>query len=105
MIKSNDELFKEFFENVKEDYPKLSYDKIKTIVTSPWIHLKDTMENELDDMRIQFFGKFLIFPKRVIMEYKKLKERFDKGLITEKTYKEKKEQVEKYCNEKNIKLN
>lgn len=81
------ELLNEFFEKEKDNFPNVSYDQFKNIVYGPWMHLKSIIEKgTLEEVRIKYFGNFLIYPKKVEAEEKKLEKKFEDKTISEKEY-------------------
>jgi tRNA-dihydrouridine synthase len=96
---SNPELFEAFYLMKKYEYPHLSFEQFKEIVSTPWLYTKQQMESgELPQIKLKFFGKFKVYPKKAMFELSQLDERLEKNLITPEQHKEFKEMIEKYLN-------
>ena len=64
MLKSP-ELLKEFYNEIKDEYPDLDIQQVTEVVNSPWKMLRKTMETgELDTIRFKYFGIFQVYTKR-----------------------------------------
>lgn len=96
----NLDLLNEFFEKERASFPQVNYDQVKDIVAGPWKHLQKTMvEGNLEEMRIKYFGNFIVYPKKVESTLARLEVRFKEGVVTEKEYTRIKVMINKYLNE------
>lgn len=81
------DLMSEFFKEIKEEYPDLSFDQLKDILFGPWRFLREQIESGFfPEVRFEYFGVFKVYPGRVKYLLENLKERKDKGLITQEFY-------------------
>lgn len=98
---SNDDILKEFFEELEEEYPDLTIEQVKEICHTPWRFLKKEMESgELPEVRFKYFGTFQVYTGRAKMMLKNMKVRFQKQQIDPKQYFKHKEMLEKFLDEK-----
>lgn len=98
---SNDDILKEFYEELKEDYPDLTIEELKVICHNPWRFLKKEMESgELPEVRFKYFGTFQVYTGRAKMVLKNMKARFQKQQIDPKQYFKHKEMLEKFLDGK-----
>ena len=96
----NQQLFTEFFEENKEDFPNVSYEQMKEIISGPWRQLNRIMsEGLMEEMRIKYFGNFTLYPKRVQSELSNLERRYKSGTVAEKDYIRIKTMINKYLDE------
>ena len=88
-MKTNKELFKEFFEKESHKFPNISFSRMKRILTSPWHLIKEEMESgSLNSIRLTYFGVFEV-KKGTAKEIEKLnRRRLEKGEITEEEFNE-----------------
>lgn len=94
-MKTNKELFKEFFEKEGHKFPNVSFSRMRKILTSPWKLIKEEMESgSLNSIRLTYFGVFEV-KKGTIREIEKLnKRRLKKGEITEEEFNEMKKTLD-----------
>ena len=93
------QLLNEFFEKEKGNFPNVSYDQFRDIVYGPWMHLKKIMEEgSLDEIRIKYFGNFLVHTRKAQAELANIKKRFDAKTIMDKEYFRIKAMIEKFLN-------
>lgn len=101
----NQDLLNEFFEKERASFPQVNYDQVKDIVSGPWNHLKKTMiDGELEEMRIKYFGNFLVYPKKAESALARLEVRFKEGVVNEKEYSRLKTMIKKYLDESKSKF-
>lgn len=94
---TNQDLINEFFEKYKNDYPNVSYDQFRDICFGPWRHLRRIMESgSLEEVRIKYFGTFLVYPKKAKAELEKIKKKFLDKTIYNKEYFRIKSMIEKF---------
>lgn len=99
---SNPELFEAFYIKNRDKYPDLTLEQFKEVISTPWLYLKQQMESgELPEIRLKFFGKFRVYPKKAQGELNKLDEKLEKKLITPEQHAKFKLMIEEYL--KNIK--
>ena len=66
-------MIKEFYEQVKEQYPQLSFEDIEIICSAPFKYLKNIFDNgSLDTVKLKRLGMFKPHPTRVKTQYKNL---------------------------------
>jgi hypothetical protein len=66
-------MIKEFYEQVKEQYPQLSFEDIEIICSAPFKYLKNIFDNgSLDTVKLKRLGMFRPHPTRVKTQYKNL---------------------------------
>jgi hypothetical protein len=90
MKKTVEEVNDSFYEKVKGDFEHLSKEQIKEASTYHFKVLKMNMANNLfDDFHFKYFGKFIIYPKKVIGTLIKLKNQKLLGKISTQEFLEK----------------
>lgn len=63
---SPNDLIEKFYKTTRDKYPNLTLEQYKEICKSPFNLIKETMkEGKLEDIRLQYFGVFKVFPARV----------------------------------------
>lgn len=98
----NQELLKEFYERVKDEYPDLSFHQVRACCSTPFEYTKQEIESgDLPTIRLKYFGTFLVYPKRAKSILTKLERQFKEQKITPKHYFAKKAIIDKFLeNEK-----
>ena len=85
-------IISEYYEQVKDQYPDLTFTEFEKICQAPFVFLKKEMEEgNLPTVRFQYFGTFLVYPKRVTALLSKLEVDFKSLKIGPKIYFKKKE--------------
>lgn len=93
----NMELMSEFYKEIKEDYPEISFDQLKDILFGPWRFLREQIESGFfPEVRFEYFGVFKVYPGRAKHLLNNLKERREKDLITQEFYEVYEELLTKY---------
>lgn len=93
----NQSLINEFFEKERFNFPELSYEQFRDIITGPWRHLKTIMEEgNLEEVRIKYFGNFLVHVGKAKAELQKIKKKFEENTINHKEYFRIKVMIEKF---------
>lgn len=96
----NQDLLNEFFEKERASFPQVNYDQVRDIVAGPWKHLQKTMvDSNLEEMRIKYFGNFIVYPKKAESALARLEVKFKEGAINEKEYTRIKSMINKYLDE------
>ena len=96
---NNQDLLEEFYQEIKEDFPEVSFEQVKEICFGPWRFLKDEMESgNLSSVRLKYFGTFQVYPGRAKNMLYNLDKRFKANLIDEKQYLHYKEMIQDYLN-------
>ena len=91
-------LIEEFY-NVEGKNYNVSLEECKLICNAPFKFVKEILgRGILKNIRLQYFGVFEVSSSRVKYSRKTLEENYNKGLISEKRYKERKEILENYEN-------
>jgi len=94
------DLVKEFYDKNKESIGSYSFERVYSICSFIFICTKRFMENgTFPNIRLQYFGNFLVRRKRVESENMKLKENFENKVIDAKTYFEYSKVLKNYLNE------
>lgn len=102
MILKNDELLHEFYLKEGHNYPELNLEQFKEAVFTPWMFLKNEMENgELETVRFKYFGTFQVYEGRAKRMLENLKQRHKFNRIEVKQYFHLKNMIEKYLKKKN----
>lgn len=96
----NQSLLNEFFEKERHKFPQVSYDQFRDIVVGPWRHLKEVFESgTLEEVRIKYFGKFLVHKGKAKAELERVTKRFKDKTMPDKQYFKIKAMIEKFLNE------
>lgn len=94
-----EDLYKEFYEREKANYPHLEFKAMRDLIKTPWIFLKRAMEDGfLSSVRFKYFGIFTVYKGRVKFMKKRTKENFEEGYITEEKCNEYTEILDRYLN-------
>ena len=93
---SQEELVKQYWEEVKHKYPNLDYTRFRNICRSPFYFIRRCMAMpSMPTILVKYLGKFRVFPST----FKKLLEvnekNYQRGYINEKMYLERKENYKK----------
>lgn len=90
-------LIKQYYEEVAEQYPELSFEEFKEICKQPFQFLKDEMEKgELPTIRLKYLGTFLVYPKRAEHLRKKVIDRDKYNKIGKKEFSRIKTMLDKF---------
>ncbi len=101
MRKESQELVEEYYDEIKDKYPGLTFEQLKEIVFAPWRFLKKEMESgELNEVRFKYFGTFQVYQGRAENMLINLKQRFKFHKIEPKQYYKLKEMLENFLNKK-----
>lgn len=96
---NNADLLEEFYKEVKEKYPDISYEQIKEICFGPWRFLRQVMQyGNLESVRFMYLGKFQVRPSRARHVYKSNEKFYKEGRITEENFLKYQNQIEKFLN-------
>lgn len=83
----HEKAIKQYYEEVKEKYPDLDYDKFREICRTPFEYIKKViMGGMLPKILVKHLGKFRTFPTRVKERIKSNKVYFEKGFIEKEQY-------------------
>lgn len=94
---TNQELYTEFYKEISSAFPGLTRSEIDLICNSPFKHLKNMMEgDEICEMRLKYFGSFLVYPRKAKYELEILDTRLEKNIISQTQYVKYKEMLENY---------
>jgi hypothetical protein len=81
------ELAQEFHEKISVEYPEITFEQTKEIVAGPFNMLKEEMTSgKLRTVRFQFFGMFVIYPKRVLELLKRMEKNYLAGEVTQESF-------------------
>lgn len=96
---NNQDLLEEFYQEIEEDFPNVSFEQVKEICFGPWRFLKDEMESgNLASVRLKYFGTFQVYPGRAKNMLYNLDKRYNANLIDEKQYLHYKGMIQDYLN-------
>lgn len=77
------DLLKEFYDSIAPSFPGLTQQDLNKIVCGPFNHLKKMMEaDEINYMRMKYFGSFVVYPRKAKSELSYLESRVEKGMIS-----------------------
>lgn len=89
------ELVQEYYDSIKDKYPGLTLQQCNEICSAPFIEVRKGIESgESPTIRLQFFGTFVVYPKRLIYYLKVYSKMFKEQRIGTVAYFKKKEQLE-----------
>jgi hypothetical protein len=78
-------IIEEFYNQFKPE--DLTYKEFEAICKTPFLHMRRKLAtDELYEIRLKFFGKFMPSPSKIVWLLEYTQERYDKELITQKTY-------------------
>jgi hypothetical protein len=81
------DLVKNFYLEYKEELVGYTFEKIYEICSYPFLCTKKFIERgDLPNIRLQYFGNFLIRRKRIESEFNSLKKKFDNKTIDSRIY-------------------
>jgi hypothetical protein len=82
----NEELFREFYSSIKEEY-NITQDHCTTIIKSPFKLLYQHITGESSEkFRLKYLGKFYMNPMRINHMIKKVNKDFEEGKITKERH-------------------
>lgn len=97
---SNAELLEEFYKEIKDKHPDVSYEQVKEVCFGPWRYLKQIMQyGKLESVRFMYLGVFQVRPARAKYVFEMNKNNFKKGTISLEDYVRYQSQIEKFLNE------
>lgn len=71
------DLIEEYYNSIKDQYPGLTLEQCKEIVSTPFKMVKESMETEeLPTIRLKYLGTFVVYPGRALGALKLLTNRF-----------------------------
>jgi len=89
------DLINEYYESIKDQYPGLTKEQCNQICSAPFIEVRKGIESgEFPTTRLQFFGTFVVYPKRLTYYLNLYAKMFKEQRITPANYFRKKEQFE-----------
>ena len=94
---THNELISEFFKEIKEEYPDLTYKECEEICSFPFKETRKHIESEeLPVIRLKYFGTFVPYPKRVKGILKQYENLFKLKKIDQSKYFKKREMLTKH---------
>lgn len=82
-----DQLIKEYWQTVKDKYPRISFEQFERICKAPFWFFKSQIEKpETPTIHVKYFGKFVVFSQYVERLIEKNNIKREKGIITEEEY-------------------
>ncbi len=95
----NKELIEEFYKQINDQYPDLTFEQIREAAFIPWLFVKREMESgELPKIRLKYFGSFQVYKERARKMLYNLKDRFKFHKINAEQYFKYKQMIENYLN-------
>lgn len=89
------DLVDEYYNSIKDQYPGLTKEQCNQICSAPFIEVRKGIESgTFLNIRLQFFGTFVVYPKRINYYLKLYAKMFKEQRITPANYFRKKEQFE-----------
>lgn len=93
----NNEIFAEFWKENKDKYPHISFDRMKEVVTYPFVYFRDLMKGgTLATMRFKHLGIFTVHRSKAISESKKIVTLFKEGRMLDRDFFRIKKALETY---------
>lgn len=97
MLLNNQDLMSEFYEEIEEDYPDITYEQLKEICFGSWRYVKKEMESgKLPTIRMKYFGVFRVHPSRAKYMLYCNEINLRRGHITEEQYKQYKNMIDEF---------
>jgi nucleoid DNA-binding protein len=91
------DLIQEFYDTHTELFPDLNYKEVVQICNAPFEMVKkDMQEGSFNVIRLQFFGTFVVYPKRAKALINRTVSKFKKGFISQEECTEIIEKCEKH---------
>ena len=89
------DLLDEYYNSIKDKYPGLTKGQCNEICSAPFIEVRKGIESgESPTVRLQFFGTFVVYTKRIEYYLKLYAKMFKEQRISPAKYFKKKEQFE-----------
>lgn len=99
-ILEHEDAIKEYYEQVKDKYPNIDFEKFRKICKSPFEFIKKCIRsNDMPKIMIKYIGKFRIFPGRIKKALKSNDLYLEREIITPEYHQEKKGIYENYLND------
>lgn len=100
----NQQLMSEFYDNIKEAIPGVTFKQIKDICFGPWRFVEDEMESgNLTSIRLKYFGTFQVYRGRAENMLYNLDKRLEENRISLDYYNKYKTMITNYLNKLNEK--
>lgn len=78
----NERAVKEYYDEVKDRYPDIDFERFRTICRSPFIFFRNLIrDGDLPKILIKHLGKLRVFPAKVKEQIKKEKFFCERGII------------------------
>lgn len=89
------DLVDEYYNSIKDQYPGLTKEQCNQICSAPFIEVRKGIESgTFVNVRLQFFGTFTAYPKKLSYHLKMYTKMFKEQRISPANYFKKKEQLE-----------
>lgn len=89
------DLIEEYYESIKDKYPGLTKEQCNQICSAPFVEVRKGIESgQFLTIRLQFFGTFVVYPKRLSYYLRVYSKMFKEQRINPANYFRKKEQLE-----------
>lgn len=91
------DLVEEFYQSIKEEYPHLTKEQCNDACSYPFKQVREAMESgDFPTVRLQFFGTFVVYTKRVVNLLANYEVMFKEQRIAPVKFFKKKEQLTKF---------
>lgn len=92
---NQERIIKEYWAEVKDKYPDVSFEKFSEACKYPAIFIKNEIKSgKLKTIMIKWLGKFIVYPARLKRELNRKEIFFKKGIIPEEEYLDYKQKYE-----------
>lgn len=97
---TQEKMIKEYYDEVKDKFSDVNFERFESICKSPMNFVKQMIKcGELPLILIKHIGKFRVFKGKIKRELASQERFFNKGIITEDIYTERKKFFKKYLND------
>lgn len=94
------DLIKEFYKEIKEEYPDLTLEQVRDICYGPWRFLRREIETPgLETVRFKYIGTFNVYKNRARQLLQNYEYNLSKGYISESRYNYITNKLKKYIGE------
>lgn len=95
----NQQLIEEYYNRIKDKYPDLTLADVKAMCIGPFSYVRKEMESgNLHNVRLKYFGTFLVYPNRARIMLERMKIAFKELRLDSKFYFTKKAMIDKFLN-------
>jgi len=95
---SQETVIKEYFSQVRDQYPDLDYERFEEVCRSPFLFIKECIRSgALPVILVKYLGKFRVFSSSVAKLKRITKVYFDRGFMDEVEYENKIDFLDRYA--------